>query len=142
MVTQRIPTHFFHTPSWSKSSQKNSLQQCLFIISLCSFCSHMPSVFATPLFFLFLNIHVVKSSLVIALAVMVKNVHAILGGHFGPEKKYLAPPPSPIRCRHPPGHSAPPLLETPPLLGFSIKNRPPPPPGASDSPFRLPEPKK
>ena len=32
---------------------------------------------------------------------------AILGGHFGPEKKYLAPraPNAPIRRRHPPGPS-------------------------------------
>ena len=43
-----------------------------------------------------------------------------LGGHFGPEKKYLASPQkSPIRRRHPPSPS-----ETP-LLGFSLKNRPP-----------------
>ena len=41
-----------------------------------------------------------------------------LGGHFGTEKKYLAPPPSPkspIRRRHPPGPSAPlPPGEPPP----------------------------
>ena len=34
------------------------------------------------------------------------------------------------------------LLETPPFLGFSKKNRRPPLPAASDSPFPLPEPKK
>ena len=40
-----------------------------------------------------------------------------LAGTFGPEIKYLAPPP--LACRHPPGPSAP-----SPSLG-----RPPPPPG-------------
>ena len=50
-----------------------------------------------------------------------------LGGRFGPEKKYLDPPPPQI-----PQFAAVtvpairPLLETPPLLGFSIKNGPPP----------------
>ena len=66
---------------------------------------------------------------------------------FRPRKKIFSPPPqknSPIRRRHPPGPSAPPVLENPPpLLGFSIKNRSPQPaPGASDSPFPFPEPKK
>ena len=55
-----------------------------------------------------------------------------LGGRFGPEKKYLASPPPKIPQFHPPGPSAPPLLETPPLVGLSTKNRPPPTPGASD----------
>ena len=55
---------------------------------------------------------------------------------FRPRKKYLAPPP-PIPRKHPPGASPPTRPETPPpLLGFSIRNRPllfpapwtPPPP--------------
>ena len=47
---------------------------------------------------------------------------------------------SPTRRRHPPGPSRP---SPPPLLGFSVKNQSPPPPrGASDSPFPLPEQKK
>ena len=65
-----------------------------------------------------------------------------LGGHFGPEKKYLPPPPknSPIRRRHPPGPSAPP--GPPPSWDFQSKSDPPPPPGTSDSPFPLPDQKK
>ena len=62
-----------------------------------------------------------------------------LGGHFGPESKYLDPPPkdSQLRRRHPPGPS-PSWNPTPP--GIFNKNRSaPPPPGASDSPFPLPE---
>ena len=48
-----------------------------------------------------------------------------LGGHSGPEKKYLAP--SPIPCRHsawPPRSSFPPSWEKPPP---GIFNKPPPP---------------
>ena len=44
-----------------------------------------------------------------------------LGGHFGPEKKCLPPPPkknSPIRRRDPPGPSAPPLPGDPPPWEF------------------------
>ena len=59
------------------------------------------------------------------------------------QKTNISPPPnSQIRYRNPPGPSAPPLLETPPPRGFSMNNRPPPPFGASDSPFRLPEQKE
>ena len=44
---------------------------------------------------------------------------------FRPRKKYLCPPPPKnIPCRHPPGPS--PCWENPPpLLGLSIRNRPP-----------------
>ena len=68
----------------------------------------------------------------------------------GPEKKIFSPPPpqkkktSPI----PPSRAFGPipLPKTPPLLGFSIKTDPPPPPrsapGAPDSPVPLPEQKK
>ena len=59
-------------------------------------------------------------------------------------KTMFSPPSqnSPIRRRHRPGHSAPPGKQPPPLLGFSIKNGSPPPPGASDPPLPLPERKK
>ena len=53
-----------------------------------------------------------------------------LGGPFGPEKKNLAPPPIPQFTTHtlPAPSPPPPSWETlPPFLGFSIKNRPPPP---------------
>ena len=64
--------------------------------------------------------------------------YALLGGHFGPEKTYLAhpaPPNLPIRCTHPPGPSAPPVLETPPPPRlFSIKNRSPSPLPAPQTP--------
>ena len=68
----------------------------------------------------------------------VQKKSEFLGGHFGPEKKYLAPPPPPnsqIRCRHPPGPSAPPLLETPPLNKKSTPrlSMPRTPPSASPS---------
>ena len=64
---------------------------------------------------------------------------------FRPRKKIFSPPPPekfPNSLQTPsrplgPSRPSPP----PPLLGFSIKNRPPPP-GASDSPFPLPEQKK
>ena len=53
-----------------------------------------------------------------------EKVRKVLGGHFGPEKKYLAPlpPNSPIRRRpsRPLGPSRP---ETPPLLGFHKKEQ-------------------
>ena len=62
-----------------------------------------------------------------------------LGGHFGSEKKYLAPPlpnsPQTLPATSPP---PPPPLGDPPLLGFSIKIRPPPLPVAPDSPFPSP----
>ena len=54
---------------------------------------------------------------------------SVLGGHFGSEKKCLAPPPKKNPQFAADTLSAPrplSLLETP-LLGFSIKNRPPPP---------------
>ena len=68
-----------------------------------------------------------------------------LGGHFGPERKYLALPPqnSPIHRRHPPGPSAPrPLLAAPaPPPGiFNKKTRSTP--SASDSPSPSPSRKK
>ena len=71
-----------------------------------------------------------------------------LGGHFGPEKKYLAPPPpkfpnSPQTPSRPLGPSRP---GTPPPPGIFNKNQPtkppPPPPGASNYLFPLPEQKK
>ena len=69
-----------------------------------------------------------------------------LGGHFGPPKKYLAPPPKNPQFAADTLLTPWPLLETPPPLEFSIKNlHPPPPPplpAASDSPFPLPEQKK
>ena len=47
---------------------------------------------------------------------------AKLVGRFGPEKKYLAPPPPPkipsIRCRHPPGPSTPSPGTPPPSWDF------------------------
>ena len=50
-----------------------------------------------------------------------------LGGHFGPEKKYLAPPPSPqtfpLGALPPLAH--PPRNPPPPFPIFLIKNRPP-----------------
>ena len=62
----------------------------------------------------------------------------LLGGHFGPEKKYLAPPP-PKKNPQFAADTLPaprPLLENPPpLLGFSIKILTPAPlPAALDSP--------
>ena len=59
---------------------------------------------------------------------------------FRPRKKIFSPPPpnSPMCCRHPPGPSAPPVRETPPLGTFNS----PPPPRTADSPFPLPEQKK
>ena len=50
-----------------------------------------------------------------------------LGGRFGPEKKYLAPPPpkKKIPRFHSPGPSASPPGKHPLLVGFSIKNRSP-----------------
>ena len=67
-----------------------------------------------------------------------------LGGHFGPEKKYLAPPPkfpkSPQTPSRPLGPS--PSWRTPPPPGIFDKNRTPPPPDASDSPLPLPEQKR
>ena len=60
-----------------------------------------------------------------------------------PKKIFNPPTPpenSPIRCGHPPGPSAPPVLETPPTL--SIKNRPPPLPRRVGPPIPFPEQKK
>ena len=60
----------------------------------------------------------------------------ILGGNFDPEKKYLGPwPPPPIPREHPPGPSLPAPTRLPAIFK---KNRPAPPPGASDSPFPSP----
>ena len=62
----------------------------------------------------------------------------MLGGRFGPEKKYLAPPPKKIpqfAADTLPHSRLLPFLEPHPFLGFSIRNRPPPPPGASDCPI-------
>ena len=54
-----------------------------------------------------------------------------------PKKTYLTPrPDSPIRRRHPPGPSAPPPPGDPPPPGIFPKKKTP---GASDSPFPLPE---
>ena len=53
-----------------------------------------------------------------------------LGGNFGPEKKYLAPPPPQIPKFPSNTLPAPPPPtrrgDPPPLLGFSMKNLPPP----------------
>ena len=59
---------------------------------------------------------------------------------FRPRKKIFSPPP-PSPRKQPPSPSPPPPLSPgrPPLLGFSIENRPPPLPGASNSPFPSPE---
>ena len=65
-----------------------------------------------------------------------------LGGHFGPEKKYLATPPppnSPQAPSQPLAPPPPPAWETLPLLEFSITNRPPTPPSRLLAPFPLPE---
>ena len=61
-----------------------------------------------------------------------------LGGNFGPEKKYVTPPPAPPNISH--KHPSPPHppRNPPPLLGFSSKISPPLLPGASDSPFPSP----
>ena len=64
-----------------------------------------------------------------------------LGGHFRPRKNIFSPPPlrnSPIRRRHPAGPSAPPPPRDPTPEIFNYKLEPPPPPGASDSPFPPP----
>ena len=62
-----------------------------------------------------------------------------LGGHFGPEKKYLAPPQliPHFAADTLPGLSAPPLPGDPPFWDFQEKPNLPPP-GASDSPFPSP----
>ena len=68
-----------------------------------------------------------------------------LGGHLGPEEKYLAPPPPPQFPKFSadtlpaPSH---PRGRPPPLLGFSMKKTDPPLPVAPDSPFPSPEQKK
>ena len=71
------------------------------------------------------------------------RMFSTLGGNFGPEKKYLAPPPqfpaNTLPAPRPPGPHPP---GRPPPLGFSIKISPPDPPGASDSAFPSPEQKK
>ena len=53
---------------------------------------------------------------------------SLLGGHFGPEKKYLAPAPpkNPQFAADTLPAPRPLLGDLPALLGFSIKNRPPP----------------
>ena len=62
---------------------------------------------------------------------------------FRLRKKKLAPRPphSPIRCRHPPAPRPLSLETPPPSWDFQLKIDPPPP-GASDSPFRLPRAEK
>ena len=64
-----------------------------------------------------------------------------LGGHFGPEKKYLAPPPPkfPNSLQTPSRPLGPSPRTPPPLLGFSIKTKPPPPLGDMESPLPFPE---
>ena len=69
-----------------------------------------------------------------------------LGGHFGPEKKYLALP-APQKTRVPNLPQTPirplgPSSPGDPPRGIFNKIPIPPPPGASDSPFSLPEQKK
>ena len=65
-----------------------------------------------------------------------------LGGHFGPEKKYLVPPPKLPKSAQTPSRPLGPSWRPPPLVGFSIKNLPPPLPAPSDSPFPVPQQKK
>ena len=68
-----------------------------------------------------------------------------LGGHFGPEKMFFAPPlplNSPTHRRHPPSPSTPPVLEGPPP-GILNENRCPHPlPAPWTPPSALPEQKK
>ena len=67
----------------------------------------------------------------------------ILGGRFGPEKKYLAPPPPKKFPADTLPATPPPLCwENAPLLAVFNKNRRPPPPGTSPPPFPSPEQKK
>ena len=57
-----------------------------------------------------------------------KSRNTKLGGHFGPEQKYLAPPPPQLPCRHPPGPlRSPPARGRPPPPVIFNKNRPAPP---------------
>ena len=77
---------------------------------------------------------------------MLEDRFTSLGGHFGPEKKYLAPPPPPIpqfaADTLPPPRPSP-SWRPPPLVEFSIKNRPPPHlPAPRSPPFPSPEQKK
>ena len=69
-----------------------------------------------------------------------------LGGHFGPEKQKISPPPpknSPLHRRHPPGHSAPLRAGDPPPGIFNKRSTPaPPPPRCLGFPVPLPEQKK
>ena len=67
-----------------------------------------------------------------------------LGGHFGPEKKNLAPPPQKIPKFAAGTLPAPrPSRPSPPPPPGIFNQKPiPHPPGASDSPFPLPEQKK
>ena len=66
----------------------------------------------------------------------------MLGGHFGPEKKYLTPPPPKFAADPLPGPLAhPPPFERPPLcLDFQLKPTTPPLPVAPD--FHFPSPKQ
>ena len=67
---------------------------------------------------------------------------AKLGGHFGPEKKYLAPPPHPHRhSPDAPLFSAPPPRITLPPLYF-CSNRPPRPTPRTPPPFPPPRKRK
>ena len=62
----------------------------------------------------------------------------LLGGHFGPPKKYLPPPQVPNSPQTLPWPLGPsPSWRTPPPPGNFNKNRPPPP-DASESPFPPP----
>ena len=66
-----------------------------------------------------------------------------LGGRFGPEKKIFSPPPPKIpNSPQTPSRPLPILEPAPPPRGIFNKETTAPPPGASDSPFPLPEPKK
>ena len=68
---------------------------------------------------------------------LVSNGCSTLPGHFAPPPPFpadtlLAPRPLPLSWETPPT----------PGMGFSMENRPPHPPGASDSPFPSPEQKR
>ena len=69
-----------------------------------------------------------------------------LGGDFGPEKKYLAPPPPKTTPQTPSqplaSPSSPAWEDPPPPRGIFNKESSPPSPGASDSPFPCPQSRK
>ena len=71
-----------------------------------------------------------------------RNADLSLVDISAPKRIFSPPPPnSPICRRHPPATSAPPPPRHPPCGIFNKQSRPPPP-GASNSPFPLPEQKK